>query len=53
VIIAVMQYVISFYNGQTIDLLSAVLMLSEEKRDDPRVEMAVYEMLKKQLWSKN
>jgi hypothetical protein len=52
-VIAVMQYVISFHDGQTIDPLSAILMLSEEDKEDPRVEMAVDEMLKEQLWSKD
>lgn len=52
-VIAVMQYVIPFHNEQTIDLLSAILMLSEEDREDPRVEMAIDEMLKEQIWSKD
>lgn len=49
-VIAVMQYVIPFHNGQTIDPLSAILMLSEADREDPRVEMAIDEMLKEKIW---
>ena len=52
-VIAVLQYVIPFHGGKTIDILSAILMLSKEDREDPRVEMAVNEMLEEQLWSKD
>ena len=49
----VMQYVIPFHDGKTIDPLSVLLTLSPEEREDPRIEMAVDEMLKGQLWSKD
>jgi len=48
-VITVMQYVIPFRDRKMIDPLSIVLMLSEEDREDPRVEMAVDEMIKEQL----
>ena len=49
----VMQYVIPFHDGKTIDPLSVFLTLSSEEREDPRIEMAVDEMLKEQIWSKD
>ena len=49
----VLQYVIPFHDGKTIDPLSVLLTLSPEEREDPRIEMAVDEMLKEQLWSKD
>lgn len=52
-IITVMQYVIPFKDGKTIDPLSIILMLSKADREDPRVEMAVDEMIKENLWLKD
>lgn len=49
----VMQHVIPYHDGKTVDPLSILLMLSPEEKADPRIEMAVDEMLKEQIWSKD
>ena len=48
-----MQHVIPYHDGKTVDPLSILLMLSPEEKADPRIEMAVDEMLKEQIWSKD
>jgi hypothetical protein len=43
-------YFVSFPGGKTIDPLSLVLSLSEEEKNDERVEKSVREMLKEYVW---
>lgn len=43
-------YIIPFRDGKAIDPLSAALLISEDERQDERVEMAVDEMLEEYVW---
>lgn len=43
-------YYIEFAEGKAMDPLSIALSLSDEEKEDPRVSMAVDEMLEKYVW---
>ena len=43
-------YQIDFGVGMAIDPLSLVLSLSDEEKDEPRISMAVDEMLERYVW---
>ena len=43
-------YIVSFSKGKTIDPLSLVLSLSDEDKNDERVEKSVREMLEEYVW---
>lgn len=51
-VIQELGYQISFGNGAAVDPLTAALCISEEDKDDPRVSMAIDEMLEKYVWLK-
>ena len=43
-------YQVPFANGATVDPLTVALSLNEEELDDPRISMAVDEMLEEYVW---
>ena len=40
----------SFGNGDAVDPLTVILSISEEEKSDPRVSMAIDEMLEEHVW---
>ena len=49
-IIQELGYQILFGNGDAVDPLTAVLSIREEEKSDPRVSMAIDEMLEEHVW---
>ena len=49
-IIQEIGYQIPFENGSAVDPLTLILSLSEEDLSDPRISMAVDEMLEEHVW---
>ena len=49
-IVQELGYIISFGDGKAIDPLSAALLITEDEKQDERVEMAVDEMLEEYVW---
>ena len=49
-IIQELGYQISFGNGEVVDPLTVALSISEEEKSDPRVSMAIDEMLEAHVW---
>ncbi|MCR4950199.1 MAG: hypothetical protein K6A40_02620 [Solobacterium sp.] len=45
-------YQIDFEDGKAMDPLSVVLSLSSEEKEDPRISLAIDEMLEEFVWSK-
>ena len=49
-IIQELGYQIPFGNGDAVDPLTVILSISEEEKSDPRVSMAIDEMLEEHVW---
>lgn len=49
-IIQELGYQIPFGNGDAVDPLTVILSISEEAKSDPRVSMAIDEMLEEHVW---